>query len=414
MNVLHVITGLGKAAGTSVFVVELSRALKAQGVSVGIATFNPDSRNDLLKDMKNAVSDVTSVLLGSPSADLVHIHGLWMPVLHSVQKWARRYDVPVVWSPHGMLSPWAMAHKRWKKILPWFLYQKGDLKRAVMLHATSKKEAGWIRDLGFTQKLVIAPLGTHLPSSVPPRQNVRKTILFVGRIYPVKGLAHLIMAWSRLPVEARSGWNIRLVGPDQAGHMDELKQLADRLGVSREIHFSGPLFEEQLDSAYREADVFVLPSFTENFGGVVVDAMSYCLPVITTKGTPWSELQGNSDPSSFVHCCDSALVGEQSAIGNRQSVTGNDSTNALMNFRTNELPPAHTGRAGWWIDIGVEQLAEALKEAMGLSDEERRAMGENGRRLVAARYTWPAIAEQMKAAYAWVLNGGEKPDCVVL
>jgi len=73
-----------------------------------------------------------------------------------------------------------------------------------------------------------------------------------------------------------------------------------------------------------------------------------------------------------------------------------------------------TGRAGWWIDVRGEPLAEALKEAMGLSDDERRAMGENGRRLVEAKYTWPAIAEQMKAAYAWVLHGGDVPSSVVL
>ena len=73
-----------------------------------------------------------------------------------------------------------------------------------------------------------------------------------------------------------------------------------------------------------------------------------------------------------------------------------------------------TGRAGWWIDIGVEPLAAALREAMVLSDEERRAMGANGGKLVEAKYTWPAIAEQMKAAYAWVLNGGDVPSSVVL
>lgn len=73
-----------------------------------------------------------------------------------------------------------------------------------------------------------------------------------------------------------------------------------------------------------------------------------------------------------------------------------------------------TGRAGWWIDVRGEPLAEALRAAMSLSDEERHAMGENGRRLVEAKYTWPAIAEQMKAAYAWILNGGELPPSVML
>jgi glycosyltransferase involved in cell wall biosynthesis len=75
-----------------------------------------------------------------------------------------------------------------------------------------------------------------------------------------------------------------------------------------------------------------------------------------------------------------------------------------MNFRTNEL--ARTGRAGWWIDVGVEPLVEALREAMGMSDEERRAMGENGRRLVEAKYRWEAVAGRMAEVYEKCLNSG--------
>ena len=406
MKVLHVITGLRKAAGTSVFVVELSGALKAKGVPVRIAICNLGSQNDLFSDLGNTVSSIKSVLKVFPSADLVHIHGLWTPVLHRVHKWAHRNGIPVIWSPHGMLAPWAMSHKRWKKILPWYLYQKGDLKRAVMFHATSAKEADWIRDLGFTQKIVVAPLGTRMPSQLPPCDHMLKTALFVGRIYPVKGLSHLITAWSCLPSEIRRGWQLRLVGPDQAGHMGELKRLADRLGVSQEIHFSGSLFDGQLSSAYRDADLFVLPSYTENFGGVVVDALSYGVPVITTKGTPWEELLGQ-EGSNLLRAGSKIPSGSGHVQGSSQV-----GTNSSFILHPSSL--ADNGRCGWWIDIGVEPLAAALREAINLSDDERHAMGENGRRLVEAKYTWPAIAEQMKAAYAWILNGGDTPPYVRL
>lgn len=396
-----------KAAGTSVFVAGLCVALKAQGESVVISVCNP-SEPDHYPSEDGVVISINSILTSAQTFDVVHIHGLWTPILHRVLNWANRHGMPVIWSPHGMLAPWAMAHKRWKKILPWYLYQKGDLNRAVLLHATSEMEAGWIRDLGFKQKSVIVPLGTHLPPSVSPRYHELRTILFVGRIYPVKGLASLIKGWSLLPTDIRQGWQVRLVGPDQAGHMDELKRLADRIGVLQDVHFQGPLFGAQLASAYRDADLFVLPSFTENFGGVVVDAMSYGLPVITTKGTPWAELLGspenvNGKPltvnnksltMSGRQCCETECKQPRTAYGVRRT-----------DFTDN-------GRCGWWIDIGVEPLAIALHEAMSLTDEQRREMGENGRTLVQRRYTWSAVAEQMKAVYAWILNGGQPPPCV--
>lgn len=325
------------------------------------------------------------------SFDVVHIHALWSPILHRVLNWTRRHGIPVIWSPHGMLAPWAMAHKCWKKLLPWYFYQRCDLKRAALLHATSEMEAIWIRDRGFTQKTVIVPLGAHLPPPVLPRDHEIKTILFVGRIYPVKGLASLITAWSILPSGIRCGWQMRLVGPDQAGHKDELARLAERIGVSQKICFDGALFGENLLHAYHGADLFVLPSFTENFGGVVVDAMSHGLPVITTKGAPWAELEN----------CGNALM--------RKCVNEGEENKVIKQSGNQAIRPV---RAGWWIDIGIEPLAEALREAMCLTDEERRAMGENGRRLVKNRYTWPAIADQMKSAYEWLLTGGEKPDCV--
>ncbi len=105
----------------------------------------------------------------------------------------------------------------------------------------------------------------------------------------------------------------------------------------------------------------MLPTFSENFGVVVAEALAHGLPVITTQGAPWAD-----------------------------------------------LPAFGCGR---WIPIGVEPLAEALREAMALSDAERAAMGERGLQYV-RRYDWAAIAEDMAAVYRWVLGRGDRPDCV--
>jgi glycosyltransferase involved in cell wall biosynthesis len=450
MKILHMISSLDpKSGGPTRSVTGLCREVSRCGVDVTLfvpsgthVMQNPsgvDFRSGnggrlwrVYKDVKRVVDEIRP--------DIVHLHCVWTPFNHIAVRCLRNQNVPYIIAPRGMLEPWALNAKKWKKRLAMWLYQRRDLKHAVALHATAASEAEQFRKLGFKQPIIISPNGVDLPETMPARamrEDGKKTILFLSRIHPKKGLLELVEAWHLL--RSRSGrnngcksgnrdgtgrinsrthelldWHIEYAGPDYGGHLNAVQKRIKELGVESDFSYLGDLSDQEKWSAYRRADVFVLPTYSENFGIVVAEALAAGVPVITTKGAPWSELKGNSDHSALVHYCDSALVADdQQTVGSGQLAVGSDSTHALMNSRTNELPPAHTGRAGWWIDIGVEQLAEALKEAMGLSDEERRAMGENGRRLVAARYTWPAIAEQMKAAYAWILNGGEKPDCVV-
>jgi glycosyltransferase involved in cell wall biosynthesis len=127
------------------------------------------------------------------------------------------------------------------------------------------------------------------------------------------------------------------------------------------VVFAGAVAGAQKAALYRDADLFVLPTFSENFGLVVAEALSYGVPVITTRGAPWADLE--------THGC------------------------------------------GWWIDTGVEPLVAALRAATALTDSERQAMGERGRAYV-QRYDWDAIAAQTLALYRWVLGQGERPGFV--
>jgi len=125
----------------------------------------------------------------------------------------------------------------------------------------------------------------------------------------------------------------------------------------------GSVEGEAKANLYRCADLFILPTFTENFGVVVAEALSYGVPVITTKGAPWEGL--------ITHGC------------------------------------------GWWIDIGAEPLAAAIREAVAISDEERYAMGKRGRLFVEENFGWSDIAEKMLFVYQWILKEGSKPECVI-
>ena len=138
MRVLHVITGMQKAAGTTTFVENVVAGLRLCGHDVEIVT-NPN---------------------GIGLCDVMHIHGLWSGLLHKAAEFARQNKIPVAWSTHGMTAPWSMRHKWWKKIPAWWLYQKWDLKRAAAIHCTTDPEVEWNKALGFRNCFVV-PLGTQ-------------------------------------------------------------------------------------------------------------------------------------------------------------------------------------------------------------------------------------------------------------
>lgn len=364
MKILHVITGLRRAAGTTVLCVRVAEVCVQADHTVAIAVMGQNPETD-------AVPEGVPVVTWKPGEalpfrpEILHVHGLWTPWLHRAQVWARRERIPIVLSPHGMLAPWAMAHKRWKKILPWALYQRADIRRAALIHTTATQETQWIRDLGFRNPVAEVPLGTDLPDDPAAHDGPVKTLLFVGRIYPVKGLDLLLKAWVLAKGRAAGrDWHLLLVGPDQAGHMAELERLAATIGLTTrrgaadgvgeaDVTFTGPLYGPEKDAAYRVARGLILPSYTENFGGVVLNALAFGLPVLTSAATPWRHLEAAGCGQTF--------------------------------------------------DLEPEALAEVLTAFAGRTDAERREAGLKGWALVERDYTWKAVGRRMAEAYRTVL-----------
>lgn len=436
MKVLHAIPGIPpRAGGPSRSVPGLCRVLSEAGVETWLLSF---SRKDVLDDPRHihfmtgtgyryySAQRTSRRALDSVIPDIVHVHGLWTPATHAMIVQVRRRGIPYVISTRGMLDPWALKQKRGKKILAGLLYQWRDIRKASLLHATARQEYENIRNQGFSQPVAVIPNGIDIPTMLParlPRAGGLRTALFLSRLHPGKGLLDLVAAWSR--VKPRD-WTMRVVGPDVCGHQAKVQAEIDRLGLSRDFMFVGEKIDADKWQEYANADLFVHPSYSENFGISIAEALAAGLPVITTKGTPWSELLGSSD-SSLVRKCGSSKVEPEvlaaivdSGMQSCQScdlyarAAGNlvKTSHVPPNPRTSEPSNTRTSRCGWWIDIGVEPLAEALREAMSLSDEERRAMGDSGRQLVETKYTWPAIAERMTAVYHWALHGKTPPSCV--
>lgn len=179
-----------------------------------------------------------------------------------------------------------------------------------------------------------------------------RTVLYVGRINRGKGLMNLVNAWDMVRAE---GWRVTIAGFDEEGCEAELRARVKEMGMEEDFEFPGPVYGVEKERLMADADLFVLPSLSENFGSVVIESLAQQTPVIATTETPWSEL------------------------------------------------PRYG--CGWCVAVGVAPLAKALKEAISLSDEERQAMGTKGRKLVEEKYTWDAVVKMMVDGYKIACSG---------
>lgn len=346
MRILHIVTGMQKASGVTTFVENLVPELRGCGYSVDIVVRSEEG-GIRMRDVARY--------------DIVHIHGLWDLWLHRWARVARKSSVKIVWSPHGMLQPWALRNKWWKKVVALVFYQWSDLRSAAALHVTAQREVEDVRRIGLKNPVIVAPLGVNLHNgervSIGNDEDRRRTLLFVSRVQRKKGLPTLLSAWAQLPQTVRSGWQIRIVGPDQDNHTMKLKAQAETLRISGDIDFVGSKYGSELAAEYQSADLFVLPTHSENFGSVVIEALAYGIPVICTKEAPWEE-----------------LVSQQ---------------------------------CGWWIDDSVDALCAALKDGLSLTDVVRREMGARGRQLVKEKYTWKAACDAMIDGYRRIVLKGD-------
>lgn len=383
-HIIHCVPSLGeKGGGPPRSVSQLCNELCCQEMNVGVVTAKYEDDPMVYLDPKIEVTQLdgrgsgcgrlrgagfgaalTNRNLKVPIS-LIHQHGLWLRSSHESVAFASKRNIPLVLAARGMLEPWAINNSKWKKKLAWMLYQKKDLKRVTAFHATAESEAESIRRLGFKQPIAVIPNGVELPelnqSSVINHQiSDKKTALFLSRINPKKGLPMLLDVWRKLAPE---NWRLVIAGNDDSNHLPVLERKIAELGLSDQVEIVGPLFGVDKEAAFHNADLFVLPSYSENFGIVVTEALGYHVPVLTTTGCPWQELE--------THDC------------------------------------------GWWVDPTPEGVLAGLQQALMATPDRLSEMGMRGRKLVEEKYQWPGIAERMAAFYEWLINGGKQPEFVV-
>lgn len=394
MNILHLAASIGpRSGGFGPTVLGLVREQRKQGGEAAIWCLDPRpealaavQKNGLDESLLKTYSILGPRQLGfSPDLmraavsscrsgpTVLHQHGIWLTCSLATNRWRSASRGPTVVAPAGSLEAYALRRSAWKKKLALWAYERKNLEAATCLHAASTAEAISFRRFGLANPIAVIPcaipgewsIETGDPDrfraqfSIPSDQRL---LLFLSRVHPKKGLLLLFEALALLRPQL-TGWRLIIAGPDEVGHRSKLEHLAARLGIGNLIQFVGPLSGATKRNAFAATDLFVLPTYSENFGIAVAEALGAGVPVLTTRGAPWEELLTR-------HC-------------------------------------------GWWTDINVPSLRQALLEALQQPPGALAQMGQRGKALVLEKYTWERSAQAFLRLYQWLLNADTCPDCVV-
>lgn len=341
MKILHVIGNISpRFGGPSVVCKEMCRELSAVGHEVVVYTTNADYPRGILDvPVNKPVSQGTyfiyyfSIQLKSyllslklmvnlfrhiKEYDIVHIHGLYRFPQTVAAYLARLYKIPYIIRTHGSLDPFLYNQKRHflTKRIHEMLVEFPNMNKASVIHCTSKKEKENIRNLNLKASEIVIPNGLDISifSSLPSKGTFRKKynfekkkiILHLGRIHFVKGLDILIKAFAVVS-RRRNDLHLILAGPDNDGYGKTIRSLILQEGIENNVTFTGILDLNGKIEAFVDSDVFVLPSYTENFGMSVLEAMACgCPVVISNKVNIWRNVL--EAEAGFVTSCDSREV----------------------------------------------------------------------------------------------------------
>lgn len=291
--------------------------------------------------------------------DLVHIHGLYLYPTMAAARACRRQGVPYVISPRGMLDPHAIhLRSTWKKKLYIWLVEKRNLRGAAALHFTASEEQQLVAQSGWRLPGFVVPNALNLAEfpelaeQDATGKTIGESVLFLSRIHPKKGLDLLIPAFAQV-VAQRPGAKLHLVGPDEDGYLAQVKAWIASHKLEDHVTYAGMLLGQDKLHAYQQADLFVLPSYSENFGIVVIEAMACGKPVVITD-------------------------------------------------RVNICQDVKQARAGLVTRCDANEIAQAILTLLA-DPVLAREMGRRGRKLVEEKFTWERAAAEMVGQYRQIV-----------
>jgi len=396
LSVLHVIPGLGiTTGGPAQAVVGLGRALHKQGHEVTIYTTDlvgpaagwgwPQRGPEpavVARRLRAEGIDVRVFPIGWPSRyayapqlgralrrevggfDLVHVHSMYLYPTWAATNACRQVGVPYILRPLGTLTSYQARRSRRAKQIYDGTLGHGIVAGASLLHFTSEQEKCEAEAKGYTGPSRVVRLGisTEMFANLPPHGRfrarypaigARPIVLFLGRLAPKKGLDLLIPAFATVRERCPDA-HLVLVGPDENGYAGTLQRLVERHDLSDCVTFAGLLAGEEKLAALRDADVWTLPSYAENFGVAVVEAMAAGLPVVISD-------------------------------------------------RVDIHPEVTASATGLVVPCAVEPLAKALQRLLKDPDERVR-LGRRAREMALTRFSWDAVAADVRAMYQDVLH----------
>lgn len=373
MKILQTISGFGAhSGGTSTCTYDLLTAMHRAGCDVDLMTIHS---NDLMGKgeawIKALPDDAITPygysrnmnrFLTQSDYDLYHTNGMWMHCNHVTCVTARKKEKPYIITPHGMLYPQALDRSAWKKKLMLSLCFDRDIREANCIHATCMQEMKYFRDIGYRNPVAVIANPVPIPDYIDKIGHPmdKKRIGFLGRLHPYKNVSGLIEAWGSLG-NATQDAELYIMGKGNEAYEAYLREFVTKLGLTNVV-FAGFVNGRNKFEKLATLTALFVPSISENFGMTIAEALIMKVPVMASLGTPWEELN--------IHHC------------------------------------------GWWVNNNIQTLAQTIKIALSLSEEDRKNMGERGKKLIIEKYSDIQVATQMKQLYEWILNGGQKPDFV--
>ncbi|WP_294324245.1 glycosyltransferase [uncultured Chryseobacterium sp.] len=388
MKILHIVDNFGRAAyGLGTISLGLAKAQLDMGEDVYL--WSSSSEADVIWASENyniaieRLKGFSSILppfnisfkeysaSRNVNFDIVHQHSLWtfQSIMTSI---LRNKGAKTSIAAHGTLSEFALNKSKLKKNIALSLFEKRNLEKSQVLHATSELEIEDFRRLNLKNPIAYIENGIGSQfiykkgdgNLFKRKYNIpedKKVLLYLSRITPKKGLDMLLKAISEVK-DKFSEWILIIVGNDEFNYQKRVEEMIKELQLSNFIFIVEPQIGLNKFNAFDASNFFILPSYSEGSPMVVVDALAYGLPVITTKSSSWRD---------------------------------------LVNYE-----------CGYWVDINKNAIKEALLKMLALKNDTLLKYSDNAKKLVVDKYLWDEISKKTISLYSWMINKDLKPDFI--